>query len=172
MPIDQSQEIPLTCPTCRQNVPLKYNYSFSYYAGEEQKYLWLTTILLFIDIFISLYNNHRILALQSTCIVLFPFILRSRRDVSFFLISYRIRFMMDYILIITSPMYIQERCIIIQKCRYFHLIILSWFTTYKKSYINPLTPFAISADVMHKDTLELPKRVPNTLKRNKRRSKS
>ena len=160
------------CPTCRQNVPLKYNYSFSYYAGEEQRYLWITAILFLADIFISLYNNQKILALESSCIVLFPFIIRSTKDVSFFLMSYRIRFMMDYFLVVSSFPYIEKRFVMLQQYRLLHLIVLTWFTTYKKPHINPLTPFAISADVIHKDILELPKRVPNPLKRNKRRSKS
>lgn len=185
MPIGQLQETHLTCPTCRQIVPLKYNYSFSYYTGEDQKYLWFTAIFFLVDFISTVYYNKPFLIIQSACIIIFPFIIRSKKDLTFFLFSYRIRFMMDYMLLVSAPLYIPgrfDRTIQdIEKYRYLHLCILVFFTSYKKPYNNPLLPYAISADVIHKDTLaaiqkqpssRLSKLVASSLKRNKRSCKS
>jgi hypothetical protein len=170
----QIQENPIKCPTCRQDVPLKYNYCFSPYAGEEQYRLWISGLLLLIDFLTTVYYNKPFLFIQSTCISLFPLIIRSKKDLPFFLLSYRIRFMIDYMLLLSSKINLSQ----IEKYRYLHLCVLIFFISYKKPYQNPFLQYAISADIVHKDTLEspqkkwLPKLVTSSLKRNKRSCKS
>lgn len=161
--------IPLSCPTCRRPVPLTYNYSFSYDTGPPQKALWLTSFIFFIESMMNLYNQRYTMIAQSSIVIFFPFILRSTHNWEYFLLSYRLRLLGEYIYVIILP----SNEYIVQNIIYYrHLFILylffQYFTDIQKRRAHLLEPYVLSADIYNKEVL-LAKPLTRTLKRTRRR---
>jgi len=160
---------PLSCPTCRQVVPLKYNYSFSYHTGIPQKALWLTSLVFFIESLVNLYYTQYTMIAQSSTMILFPFMLSSTRNWEYFLLCYRLRLLGEYIYVIIFPSngYIIQNIIYY---RHFFIVYLlfQYFADIRKKRAHILEPYVISADVYNKEIM-LAKPVPSTLKRTRRR---
>jgi hypothetical protein len=96
-------DIPLSCPTCRQLVPLTYIYSFSYEVGLPQKALWITSFLFFIESTLNLYYTKYTMIVQSSTMLFFPFIFSSTRNWEYFLLSYRMILLSEYLYLIVIP---------------------------------------------------------------------
>lgn len=161
--------IPLSCPTCRQVVPLTYNYSFSYHTGIPQKALWLTSIVFFIESTLNLYYTQYIMIVQSSTMLFFPFIFSSTRNWEYFLLSYRMLLLSEYLYLIVMPTY-KYRIDNIIYCRHLFILYLffQYFTEIQKRRAHILEPYVISADIYNKEVM-LAKPVSSTLKRTRRR---
>ena len=161
--------IPLSCPTCRQVVPLTYNYSFSYHTGIPQKALWLTSIIFFIESMMNLYYTQYTMIVQSSTMLFFPFIFSSTRNWEYFLLSYRMVLLSEYLYLIVMPTY-KYRIDNIIYCRHLFILYLffQYFTEIQKRRGHLLEPYVISADIYNKEVM-LAKPVSSTLKRTRRR---
>jgi hypothetical protein len=161
--------IPLICPTCRQAVPLTYNYSFSYDTGIPQKALCLTSIVFFIESMMNLYYTQYTMIVQSSTMLCFPFIFSSTRNWEYFLLSYRMIFLSEYLYLIVMPTYKYKLDNIIYY-RYLFILYLffQYFTEIRKSRAHVLEPYVISADIYNKEVM-LAKPVSGALKRTRRR---
>ena len=162
-------DIPLSCPTCRQVVPLTYNYSFSYHTGPPQQALWFTSLLFTIESLVNLYYTQYTMIAQSSTMILFPFMLSSTRNWEFFLLSYRLRLLGEYIYVIIFPSNDYNIQNIIYYRHFFIVYLLfQYFADIRKKRAHILEPYVISADVYNKEIM-LAKPVPSTLKRTRRR---
>lgn len=161
--------IPLICPTCRQAVPLTYNYSFSYHTGIPQKALWLTSIVFFIESMMNLYYTQYTMIVQSSTMLFFPFIFSSTRNWEYFLLSYRMLLLSEYLYLIVMPTYKYKIDNIIYY-RYLFILYLffQYFTEIRKSRGHLLEPYVVSADIYNKEVM-LAKPVSSALKRTRRR---
>jgi hypothetical protein len=162
-------DIPLSCPTCRQVVPLTYTYSFSYGAGLPQKALWITSFLFFIESTMNLYYTQYTMIVQSSTMLFFPFIFSSTRNWEYFLLSYRMLLLSEYLYLILMPTHNYKFDNII---RYRYLFILylffQYFSEIRKKRAHLLEPYVLSADIYNKEVM-LAKPVSSTLKRTRRR---
>jgi hypothetical protein len=162
-------DIPLSCPTCRQVVPLTYTYSFSYDTGMPQKALCLSSLVFFIESLVNVYNSRYTIIVQSSTIILFPFILSSTRNWEYFLLSYRMLLLSEYLYLIVMPTYDYKIDNIIYY-RYLFILYLffQYFTDIRKKRAHLLEPYVISADIYNKEVM-LAKPLARTLKRTRRR---
>jgi hypothetical protein len=162
-------DIPLNCPTCRQVVPLTYNYGFSYYTGPPQKALWLTSFIFFIESMMNLYYTQYTMITQSSIILFFPFILSSSYNWEYFLLCYRIKLLSEYMYYIITPITLYNINHIIYYRNLFILYLLfQYFADIRKKRAHILEPYVISADIYNKEIM-LAKPVPSTLKPTRRR---
>lgn len=93
--LSQQRMFPYQCPTCRRITPMITNYSFSYWAGDDQKYFVHTlatcgayTLYFTISSFTQ-YKHLYSLGLQEIAILTLPFILPSWNDLSYYLFHMR-----------------------------------------------------------------------------------
>lgn len=160
--------IPLICPTCRRPVPLTYNYSFSYDTGLPQKALMMTSFIFLIESMMNLYYTQYTMITQSSTIVFFPFIFSSTHNWEYFLLSYRMLLLSEYVYFIVTP---AQYYIINNIIYYRHLFILylffQYFTDLRKKRAHLLEPYVISADIYNKEVL-LAKPLARALKRTRR----
>jgi hypothetical protein len=160
--------IPLICPTCRRPVPLTYNYSFSYDTGLPQKALMITSFIFLIESMMNIYYTQYTMITQSSTVMFFPFILSSTHNWEYFLLSYRMLLLSEYVYFIITP---TEFYLINNIICYRYLFILylffQYFTDIRKKRAHLLEPYVISADIYNKEVL-LAKPLTRALKRTRR----
>lgn len=164
-----SQEnIPLSCPTCRRPVPLSYTYSFSYNAGLSQKALWITSFIFFIESMMNLYNKRYTMITQSSTVIFFPFILSSTCNWEYFLLSYRIKLLSEYMyFIITPAQFYNINNTIYYRNLYILYLLFQYFTELRKKRAHLLEPYVLSSDIYNKEVM-LPQPLTRALKRTRR----
>jgi hypothetical protein len=167
-----NDEIPYKCPTCRRIVPMKTNYSFSYDAGDEQKFLWKVGYCMSAEILVLFMKKTLwVLPCQSILIVSMPFMLPTYQNVSFYLMNVHLRILTNGFLLITGIAE-SDLLILIGSMHIWVLIFLSllWIRWNR----DPLEPYAISREIMHRkeDMFSLvAQAAASSLKRNKPRTK-
>jgi hypothetical protein len=88
--ISNHQHMPYSCPICRRYVPMLTNYSFSFWAGEEQQRLLLTLLaftmntlgLLYLSY--SVYPYFYVLPIQQGLILIFPLLVPSWNTLAYY----------------------------------------------------------------------------------------
>jgi hypothetical protein len=160
--------IPLICPTCRQVVPLTYNYTFSYHAGLPQKALWLTSFIFFTESMMNLYNHRYLMIAQSSTVMLFPFVFSSTYNWEYFLLSYRMKLLSEYAYFIITPTeFYNINNIIYYRYLFILYLFFQYISNLQKKRAHLLEPYVISADIYNKEVL-LAKPLTRTLKRTRR----
>jgi len=144
-----------TCPTCRRDVAMKINYSFSFYAGEHQEMLWkVFALFLFeasISSYLSFYLEHiLIFPLQSVSIAICPFIIRSEHTLHNYLLCVYARYISIFAYIVfENNIYISVRPLIALSYVYIFFIYLYTIKNRNLEYNHPLTPYMISKEISH-----------------------
>ena len=180
--VSQQHIFPYQCPTCRRITPMITNYSFSYWAGEDQKYLVHTLAacgaytLYFTICSFTQYTHLYSLGLQEIAILTLPFILPSWNDLSYYLFHIRFHLLSTsfvYSLAFLGPVEKREPIYFYSVLvGYIHLSVLyivflhEWQN--RPSFLirqDPLNPYAISREVLHVDLIT--KAPPNTREGNK-----
>jgi hypothetical protein len=160
--------IPLSCPTCRRPGPLTYNYSFSYDTGPPQKALWLTFFIFFTESMMNLYNQRYTIITQSSTVIFFPFIFSSTCNWEYFLLSYRMKLLSEYIYFLITPTeFYSINNIIYYRFLFILYLFFQYFTELRKKRAHILEPYVISADVYNKEIM-LAKPLTRSLKRTRR----
>ena len=169
----ENTEFPYTCPTCRRAVPMITNYSFFYYAGDDQKHLWHIVGAAAIEAFL-LYRTTTAIPIQTACILATPFIIVSNRELPYFLGIVQAKMIVQVILF-----YFNKVLAIPTEDSYpivsnfgFTLILLMFAQHYvdyfsrSVDYIHadPFTPYAISREIKHAGLITKPP--PDPLERN------
>jgi len=156
---DSLQLQPLICPTCRRPVPVKTNYSFSYYAGPDQRDLWHIGIAITGETLITLYiSRAQILPYQTLSIMLLPYVISSNKTMDFYIKHVKLKYILQAIAILLSVYDTESTIPMIVFYGYWYTIMLHLFTYV--SYVkerpvrnDPCLPFAISREIIHIDTL-------------------
>ena len=161
-----SYEYPYSCPTCRRIVPMKTNYSFSYYAGNDQKILWNVLVMATVEgISMGFSQISWILPAQTAVILATPFVIYSNRSLSYFLHCVFSKFIMQYLIIlfvqIKMPYY--SALILAQNIGglQIFLIFLTHYVNYRSDglgyvWVDPYIPYAISREVLHASLITKP----------------
>lgn len=149
------------------------NYSFSYWAGEEQQYLYNTLLL---SLLYSIYTigasfiHHKYLytlSLQQCAILTIPFVVSSWNDVSYFLFHARFHIVSSGLMYSLSFLEEEQKRDILYQYTlivgYIHLAVL--YLVHFQELQNrpaflvrkdPFSPYAISREVLHADSITKP----------------
>ena len=153
------EEFEYYCPICRRPVPLKTNYSFSIYSGDDQRYLWF--IISMISIEIGLTFNNRIVWMypfQSVGIISLPFVFPSDKALPFFLNHVVLHNAVNSFFAILTYYEKDSQDLFFDFCRSIggiHLFTLWCMSIFYHSYqIDPLIPYAISREVKHRNEIK------------------
>ena len=165
-----NNEYPYSCPTCRRYVPLRNNYSFSFFAGPDQKFLWFSLTIFSFEVVFALCKRMPIIPLQGLAILATPHILYSNRYQSHFLIQTLIHVYMNCVIFYYwEPVHSYELSKMIGTIQVFLLYSLHYIK-YRLGfyvYVHPLIPYVISREVIHIETL-VAKTPADTLERTPR----
>ena len=145
-----SSEYPYSCPTCRRNVPFTTNYSFSYYAGPDQKTLWFVMICLIIETIISSSTQTFTISLQSYALMTTPFVIYSNQYMPYYIFQTLVRMYFN-IFIIISQRHSYETIKMVGYL-YIFTIYSIHFIQYRLQVhvsVEPLLPYAISREIIH-----------------------
>ena len=157
---------------------MKTNYSFSYYAGEDQKLLWnILAIATLEGITLGFSNISWILPAQTAVILATPFVIYSNRSLSYFLHCALSKFIMQYLILffvqIKMPYY--SALILAQNVGglQIFLIFLTHYVNYRSegggyAWVDPYIPYAISREVLHSRLITQP--ATNALESNETRT--
>ena len=158
---------PYTCPTCRRTVPMNTNYSFSYYAGDDQKYLWHVAIAASLELLIFYRADHGwSIPIQSACILSTPFVIVSNRALPYFLGLVQTKITIQVIIIylnalLTIP--INNSYPIVSNfgftliCLMFAQHFVDYFSrSMDYIQIDPFTPYIISREIKHAGLITKP----------------
>jgi hypothetical protein len=177
--VSSFEDLPYLCPTCRRPAPLITNYSFSFYSGNDQRFLWFIATSVAIEFVVCTpYPIAYILPWQSLSIGLLPLIIHTEKTMNFYI--YNIIFhhifnsIFAYIAYYEQESYndIFQFCVNVGAFQIVILIFISLLT--RGAGIDPLTPYAISREIKHRKEIfytrpSVTKTPANTLKGNKHR---
>jgi hypothetical protein len=160
--IHSQRDMPYACPACRRPVPMITNYSFSYHAGDEQKYLAHTLLLTsfslvyFSTVSFIQYKYLFTLPLQQVLILTFPFLRKSWHDLTYFLFHARVHLCVTsfcyWMALLDRPgssLFVSTVFV-----GYLHLLaiylvhIVEW-QNHAPFRRDPFLPYAISREVLH-----------------------
>lgn len=153
---------PYSCPTCRRPVPFKTVYSFSYYSGDEQKFLHSTLKAVVTEIVLfGFQEKASFLPVQSLIILSTPFLIRSNHTLSVFLRSIWVKNVCQYIFLSFITTEVSLNLVKYMGIVYIGLIYFSHYTQYMDRAIpyivaDPLEPYAIYRQIIHTDSITEP----------------
>jgi hypothetical protein len=171
--LSEARVFPYSCPTCRRPIPMITNYSFSYWAGEDQHYLYHTLgiyslyFLYFIGASFIQYRHFYILGLQEGVILTMPFVLSCWNDISYYLFHVRFHIVSTTFMYTVSFLEVPEKkeflYTLVLIVGYFHLGIL-YLVHFQEiqnrpAYLirrDPFAPYAISRELIHADSIAKP----------------
>lgn len=157
--------VPLQCPVCRRNFSMKTNYSFSPFAGDEQKNLYITLCLFSFEIFYSSYYSFILLPVETFVVLCIPFMIRSGKSLDYFCGQIKAKYILQYILMLYK-MYSEGYSFLVNPIDLYHsffllgivqITVLLPCQLIHASLIqtDPLLPYAISREIIHKETVQL-----------------
>jgi hypothetical protein len=156
----------IKCLVCKREPVLKNNYSFSYNTGENQRLLWQSIGLFFLEIPLGYYFKTWIIVGEGTTIILFPFIFPSTQPHMFFVLHYIFSTSLYLLVAYVTGFHITAFELIL--VRFIHLMSMFFSITYKNR-VNPLASYIISRDITYARIIyPSSKPIPASLKRNKR----
>ena len=169
-------EYPYSCPTCRRNVPMFCNYSFSYELGPEQRLFWTAMILLSLEsiicglAFLAKVPIVECFPFQSASILLTPFIIPSNKTYQYYLYHTIMQIYSKFGLIVlfyNKDTYtsLLEIILIFSYTQIICVYLFNFLIFTKVEKINSLIPFAISSEIVHAALIT--KTTADTLERDK-----
>jgi hypothetical protein len=158
-----SCEYPYSCPTCRRPVPMITNYCFSYTAGPDQKFLQIILASIGVETCIAfIHPDAWALPLQSLAMLATPWLLYSERPLPFFLMCVYAKMFCQQLFmnLMMFGISYESSIKVVQNIGLLNIFVLylSHYVSYMHKtdefqYVDPLSPYAISRDVMHMVTL-------------------
>lgn len=149
------KEYPYKCPICRRPTPLVTNYSFSFYSGREQRYLWYSGILLILEFTVCTpYSIVWILPWESLCMALIPFAFPSEKSMQVYFYNILAHNVVDLIFAYVAFYEVESRKEIFEFCAQFglfHIGILLFFSHLTNdTRIDSFAAYAISREIKHR----------------------
>ena len=162
------------------------NYSFSWWAGEDQKLLVATLILGSLQSCINSYLTYTAyrhlytLTIQQGVILTMPFLVPSWHTLSYYVYHTMLHIQYTTILLVVTYFQLPEKRESIYSgivaLGYIHLFVM-WLVYFQElnnrpaylAHRDPFEPYAISREILHTDLITKPP--PDTRERNKARSR-
>jgi hypothetical protein len=183
----QAEDFPPRCPTCRRRAEFRLHYSLWWSDGINQKYFWWSLFLIGLDTFVAGLFAYKkgltqafYLPLQSSFILVLPFVSKSRHDLLYFLHHVRYHYLVFALSWVYhvfkykqyKHLYEDSTVNLLIFAGFIHIVTLVLqeirnYWSYDHYHMNPLTPFVIGYTFLHKDVLHFRKSSPSALESTK-----